>query len=76
MNDAALLLIVGSAGTAGIAIASAAALRGWRAWLDVRRMEVDGGRPAGTGARGGRIELADLKARIRRLEAIANGGDG
>ena len=75
-TDPAMLLIVGSTGTAGIGIAAAAALRGWREWLDVRRLEI-GGRPAG-GRRPGagtRVELADLRARVRRLEAIANGGD-
>ncbi len=76
MTDPALLLIVGSTGTAGIGIAAAAALKGWREWLDVRRLEMSG-RP-GSGrcpAAGSRIELADLRARVRRLEAIANGGD-
>jgi hypothetical protein len=75
-TDPELLLIVGSTGTAGIGIAAAAALRGWREWLEVRRLEI-GGRPvrgSRPGARSG-VELADLRARVRRLEAIADGGE-
>lgn len=74
-TDPAMLLIVGSTGTAGIGIAAAAALRGWREWLDVRRLEIGrpaGGRRPGAGSRG---DLADLRARVRRLEAIADGGE-
>lgn len=76
MTDAALILIVASAGTAGIGLAAGAALKGWQEWLDVRRLEIDGGRPKGARRAGGRIEIAELRARIRRLETIANGGDG
>lgn len=70
---------------AGAALAIAAllahtALRAWRGWLDLKRYEIaqeqearrdtpDGGAPAV------RIEMADLKERLRRLEAIAQGVD-
>jgi len=69
MQDPTALLALASAGTAATAIASAAALRGWRDWLDLRRNAVE------TARRGWRAQptIAELKARVRRLEAIADG---
>jgi len=76
MTDPALLFIVAVAGTAGIGLAAATALRGWGEWLEVRRLELGGGRGGGPRpATAARIELADLRQRVRRLEAIANGGE-
>ncbi|MEO6225711.1 MAG: hypothetical protein ABIO80_07675 [Sphingomicrobium sp.] len=60
-----------------IGIAALATLKGWQGWLELKRMELVSGRaeasmpPTG----GGRIELADLKERVRKLEAIAAGID-
>ncbi len=61
-----------------VAMATAAwtGLKGWNAWLDLKRMEIthslaDGHLPP----TGNRIELADLKERVRKLEAIAAGID-
>jgi hypothetical protein len=59
-----------------IGLASIAGLKGWRAWLDFKRLELaaqtgDHSLPPATG----RIELADLKERVRKLEAIAAGID-
>lgn len=57
---------------------TAAVLKGWQGWLtlktrelDLRRGEPEAGAPAGMA----RIEIADLKERIRKLEAIAAGVD-
>ena len=71
MTDPALLIVTASTGTLAIAISAAAALKGWQAWLEVRRLEIKGGsaRPKSTT----RIELADLRERVRGLERIANG---
>lgn len=61
---------------AGLGAASVAALKGWQGWLELKRFELthaSGDRtlpPAGN-----RIEIADLKERIRKLEAIAAGID-
>ena len=57
-------------------LASVIALKGWQNWLDFKRLELasqtgDHGLPPA----GGRIELADLKERVRKLEAIAAGID-
>jgi len=60
----------------GLGLASWAALKGWQGWLELKRYELShltGDRhlpPAGN-----RIEIADLKERIRKLEAIAAGID-
>ena len=66
------------AGTVLVAMGTAAvaALKGWNAWLELKRMELthsvaDHGLPPA----GNRIELADLRERVRKLEAIAAGID-
>jgi hypothetical protein len=63
----------------GLCVVAFALLRGWQGWLELKRKELDrvpstvqeieGG--AGVGA--ARIEMADLKERIKKLEAIASG---
>lgn len=73
MSDPTALFTLASAGTLAVAIAAAAALRGWQGWLDIKRLEIDGGRPRARSSAPPRIEIADLKDRVRRLEAIANG---
>ncbi|WP_242095586.1 hypothetical protein [Sphingomonas sp. CROZ-RG-20F-R02-07] len=68
--------IVASAGLAGLAMLVAAGLSGWRGWLALKRTEIDQTHaPASGGGAGARIEIADLKERIRKLEAIAAGVD-
>jgi len=59
------------------AIAAWAGLKGWQGWLELKRLELVNGRADATmpQAAGGRIELADLKERVRKLEAIAAGID-
>ena len=70
MTDATTMLTFVTAGTAAIAITAAAGLRGWQEWLDLRRAELGGSsaRRSETPA-----ELVELRARVRRLEAIASG---
>jgi hypothetical protein len=71
-------LVVSVAALAGLAIVTIATLKGWRDWLALKRRELDrqpreveGGIAQGAA----RIELADLKERVRKLEAIAAGVD-
>ena len=64
----------------GLLILSATALRGWQGWLALKERELDVHHhraPAAASAPSGaaRIEIADLKERIRKLEAIASGVD-
>ena len=77
--EASIYLEMGLISLAGIGVVTAGALRGWRGWLDLKRLELQT-RPGapddmGTATVGSRIEIADLKERIRRLEAIAAGVD-
>jgi hypothetical protein len=60
-------------GLAGVALAG---LKAWNGWLELKKMELtqvsgDRGLPPATG----RIEIADLRERVRKLEAIAAGID-
>jgi len=69
-------LILGASVIAGVGGASIAGLKAWNGWLDLKKLElghVVGER--GLPPAGGRIELADLKERVRKLEAIAAGID-
>jgi len=71
-----MILTMASAGLAGLGLLSAATLRGWSGWLELRRLEIERGRASrASSPAGARIELADLKERVRRLEAIASGVD-
>ena len=61
---------------AGLGGASLAGLKAWNGWLDLKKMELahitgERGLPPATG----RIEIADLRERVRKLEAIAAGID-
>lgn len=60
----------------GLGTTAFAALRGWNAWLELKRIELTHCTADRTlPPTGNRIELADLKERIRKLEAIAAGID-
>lgn len=74
-------IIISSAMIIGATIIAMIALRGWQGWLALKehelerradpRQEIDSGSSVGAA----RIEIADLKERIRKLEAIASGVD-
>lgn len=68
--------LIGASVLLAMGLTCVAGLKGWQAWLDYKRLELasqtgDHGLPPATG----RIELADLKERVRKLEAIAAGID-
>ncbi|MET1112994.1 MAG: hypothetical protein ABWX67_15865 [Allosphingosinicella sp.] len=73
MNDPASLAALSASGLLALGLASAALLKAWHGWLELRRMEL--GR---RGARrpGGRLEVSELRERVRRLERIASGAEG
>ena len=76
MYELTSVLAISAASLAGLTIAAFATLKGWRGWLDLKRLEMDRDRrdedrPAASN--GSRIEIADLKERVRKLEAIAAG---
>jgi hypothetical protein len=70
------IALIGASVLLATAMAAVAGLKGWQNWLDFKRLELasqtgDHNLPPATG----RIELADLKERVRKLEAIAAGID-
>jgi hypothetical protein len=67
-----------AAGLAGLVVVTCAMLKGWREWIALQRLSIEGRGPVEGGAAPGpmaRIEIADLKERVRKLEAIAAGVD-
>ncbi|WP_298399929.1 hypothetical protein [Sphingobium sp.] len=78
MQDPYLYMTLAATSLAGLAIITVATLRGWNGWLELKRAELvrygqSDNAPLPTAA--ARIEVADLKERIRKLEAIAAGVD-
>ncbi|WP_310473726.1 hypothetical protein [Sandarakinorhabdus sp.] len=76
MPPADSLLILSAATLTGLAMLGGLAAWGWSGWLRLKLRELEA-RPTGgeLPAIGQRIDLADLKERIRKLEAIAAGVD-
>lgn len=71
-------LIYSTAALAGTMVLAATMLKGWQGWLTLKTRELDHHRPeldGGSASGMARIEMADLKERIRKLEAIAAGVD-
>ena len=74
-------VLIAASALFGLLVVAATVLKGWQDWLDLKGRELEasrgGGRELEGGAREGaaRIEIADLKERIRKLEAIASGVD-
>lgn len=69
-------LIMSASAIAGLGAASFAGLKAWNNWLDFKKLELThdiGDRQLPPAS--GRIEIADLKERVRKLEAIAAGID-
>ncbi|KQS51091.1 MULTISPECIES: hypothetical protein [unclassified Sphingomonas] len=78
MIDPNVYITLALASLAGLAMIVAGGLAGWRGWLSLRRLELDhtqDGRMPMAVSTGSRIEIADLKERIKKLEAIAAGVD-
>ena len=73
MTEPTAFVIFAAAGTLAVLAAAVALLRAWQGWLELRRLEID--RRQGARAAPRRIEMADLRDRVRRLEAIADGAD-
>ncbi len=70
------LLVLSTASLAGLGLVAGFSAWAWAGWLRLRAHETEQGRAhhaADLPAIGQRIDLADLKERIRKLEAIAAG---
>jgi len=73
-------VIAAAVALTALSIISLVALRGWRDWLQLKREELAAGhgplaQGPGVSHAGSRIEIADIKERLRKLEAIAAGVD-
>ena len=74
-------IVIAATCLVGICVVAFALLRAWQGWLELKRQELERkgrGTPpneveGGAGVGAARIELADMKERIKKLEAIANG---
>lgn len=74
--DILTLSVIALAVLAGIGATAMAALKGWQGWLELKRFELSQGCADRTlPPASGRIEIADLRERVRKLEAIAAGID-
>ncbi|WP_116091926.1 hypothetical protein [Sphingomonas crusticola] len=80
MTDPIMWTAISGVSFAGLVVVTIAALKGWREWIGLQRLSIEGssgrGEPvAGVPSSAARIELADLRERVRKLEAIAAGVD-
>jgi hypothetical protein len=78
IEDPNFYIITGAFAVLCVGIVSSLSLRGWRDWIALKHAELDVSRqssdtpvPSATS----RIEVADLKERVKKLEAIAAGID-
>lgn len=73
MSEPMTMVTMAGFGLAALTIMIFAALKGWQGWLDLKRQELASAPPARAshGGTAERIELADLKERIRKLESLA-----
>jgi hypothetical protein len=73
MSEPMTMVAMASFGLTALGIMLFAALKGWQGWLDLKRLELGSGQPRAVshGGTAERIELADLKERIRKLESLA-----
>ena len=78
MGEIATALIWAGGVLAAVSILCFSGLKAWRGWLEFRREELAArGEPEEKAGpeMGARIELADVRERLRKLEAIARGVD-
>lgn len=71
-------VIIAATCLVGLCVTAVALLRAWQGWLTLKQRELDQVPheiEGGVGASAARIEIADLKERIKKLEAIASGVD-
>ncbi len=70
------VLILSLSAIVTVSIVSWTMLTAWRDWLAVKQMALKAGDDGDFAASpAARIELAALRDRVRKLEAIASGGD-
>jgi hypothetical protein len=73
MTEPLTMALLASFGLVALGLALLATLKGWQGWLDLKRLELAGrARDVATATPAERIEIADLRERVRKLEAIAS----
>ena len=79
MIDSETTIVIASSALLGAVLLAGLAAWCWRGWLDFKRQELASSDRShshtGAPSTSSRIEVADLKERVRRLEAIAAGVD-
>lgn len=75
MTDPFVTVTLSLSALAGTGMVTVAGLAGWRGWLALKRSELERAEGAPPPTAGARIEIADLRERIKKLEAIAAGVD-
>lgn len=77
-QDPSFYIVIGAITLAMVGVIATAGLRGWRDWIDFKRAELESMHcpsTEGVPSAVSRIEVADLKERVKKLEAIAAGID-
>jgi hypothetical protein len=77
-QDPNFTLIICAFALASVALVATVSLRGWRDWIALKHAELQQGQGSGdmpVPSATSRIEVADLKERVKKLEAIAAGID-
>ncbi len=77
-QDPNFILIICAFALSSVALVATISLRGWRDWIALKHAELQqghGGADTPIPPVTSRIEVADLKERVKKLEAIAAGID-
>lgn len=77
-QDPNFYIVIGVFALLCVAFVSTLSLRGWRDWIALKHAELQAHKQGGEIAvpsTASRIEVADLKERVKKLEAIAAGID-
>ena len=77
LQDPNVYFVTGCFFLASLALIAAVSLRGWRDWITLKHAELErfDARDVPAPSATSRIEVADLKERVKKLEAIAAGID-
>lgn len=79
IEDPNFYIIIGAFAVLCVGIVSTLSLRGWRDWIALKHAELQSHQhrtvETATPSTASRIEVADLKERVKKLEAIAAGID-
>lgn len=76
-NELNFYLMIAGLTLASILVVATATLRGWHEWIALKHAQLrsDGVQEAQMPSISSRIDVADLKERVKKLEAIAAGID-